>query len=71
MNEEFEDLIASFRIADDLERAVESTILDRLGEFSATPLTALPLADEELVEHPTSLRVKRVDSRVIPRLRAA
>jgi hypothetical protein len=71
MNEEFEELIASFRIVDDLERAVESTIQDRLGEFTGTPLTALPVDDGELVDPLASLRVKRVDSRVIPRLRAA
>jgi hypothetical protein len=72
MNAEYEDLIASFRIADDLEQAVQTTIHARLEEFQATPLTALPFGcEEELVEQPQSLRIKRVESRVIQRLRAA
>ena len=72
MNEEFNDLIASFRLAEDLEQVVESTIRARLGELSATPMTALPLEEAEaLVDQPSSLRVKRVESRVIERLRAA
>jgi len=72
MNPEFEELIASFRVGEDLEQAVQSTIQGRLEEFSATPMTALPFgAAEELVEQPQSLRIKRVNSRVIERLRAA
>ena len=71
MNAEFEDLIASFRVAEDLEQAVQSTIHARLEEFSATPMTALPFGEEELIEEPSSLRIKRVPSRVIQRLKAA
>ena len=72
MNDEFEELIASFRIADDLEAAVESSIRGRIEEFSATPLTSLPLGhDDDLVEQHSTFRVKRVESRVIPRLKAA
>ena len=72
MNREFEELIASFRVAEDLEQAVQSTIQGRLEEWSATPLTSLPfLAEEELIEQPQSLRIKRVQSKVIERLRAA
>jgi hypothetical protein len=71
MNPEYEDLIASFRVAEDLEQAVQSTIHARLEEFSATPMTALPFGEEELVQQPESLRIKRVPSRVIQRLKAA
>jgi hypothetical protein len=71
MNPEYEDLIASFRIAEDLEQAVQSTIHCRLQEFNTTPMTALPFGDDELVEQPSSLRIKRVSSRVIHRLKAA
>ena len=71
MNSEYEELIASFRIAEDLEQAVQSTIQYRMDEFSATPLTALPLDDGPLVEQRSSLRIKRVESRVIQRLKAA
>ncbi len=72
MNPEFEELISSFRVAEDLEQAVQSTIQGRLDEFHSTPMTALPFAlEEELVEQPQSLRIKRVPSRVIERLKAA
>jgi hypothetical protein len=71
MNPEFDELIASFRVAEDLEQAVQSTIQGRLEEFHATPMTVLPFGEEEVVEQPTSLRIKRVPSRVIERLKAA
>ena len=71
MNPEFEELIASFRVAEDLEQAVQSTIQSRLEEFNAVPITALPVGEEEWVEQPQSLRIKRVPSRVIERLKAA
>jgi len=71
MNPEFEELIASFRVGDDLEQAVQLTIQGRLEEFSATPISALPLDEAELVEQPVGLRIKRVQSRVIERLKAA
>jgi hypothetical protein len=71
MTEEFEELIASFQVAEDLEQTVDLTIQSRLGEFAEMPMTALPFGDAGLVEEHTSLRVKRVESRVIERLRAA
>jgi hypothetical protein len=69
MNDEYEEMIASFRIADDLEQAVEATIQTRLDEFAATPLNALPLG--QMFDEHAAARVKRVQSRVIQRLKAA